>query len=154
MNDDEGAPFVTKKYTSPPISEAKDAQVVLINAADIEPAPVHWLWRYWLQCGVFNLLAGQSTTGKSTIALSFSATITSGGRWPDNHAAEQGGVVFWSGEDGIKDTLLPRFLAAGGDRSNMHFIEGVRDGERKRPFDPATDMPKLTQTYSASRTSA
>ena len=145
MNDDR-APFIAKKYTPPPIGEAKDAQVVLLNAADIEPAPVHWLWRYWLQRGVFNLLAGQSTAGKSTIALSFSATITSGGRWPDNHAAEQGGVVFWSGEDGIKDTLLPRFLAAGGVRSNMDFIEGVRDGGRKRPFDPAADMPKLTQT--------
>ena len=60
--------------------------------------------------------------------------------------AKQGRVVFWSGEDGIKDTLLPRFLAAGGNRSNMHFIEGVRDGGRKRPFDPAADMPKLTQT--------
>ena len=27
----------------------------------------------------------------------------------------------------------------------MHFIEGVRDGGRKRPFNPAADMPKLTQ---------
>ena len=27
----------------------------------------------------------------------------------------------------------------------MHFIEGVQDGGRKRPFDPAADMPKLTQ---------
>lgn len=93
-----------------------------------------------------NLLAGQSTAGKSTIALSFSATVTSGGRWPDGQAAgEPGRAVFWSGEGGIADTLLPRFLAAGGERSMMHFIEGVRDGGRKRPFNPAADMPKLTQ---------
>ena len=55
----------------PPIGEAKDAQIVLISAADIKPKPVNWLWRNGLQCGVFNLLAGQSTAGKSTIALSF-----------------------------------------------------------------------------------
>jgi putative DNA primase/helicase len=137
----DGAPFITKKY-----KPQNGEQVVLINAAAIEPAPVNWLWRYWLQCGVFNLLAGQSTAGKSTIALSFSATVTSGGQWPDGQATEPGRVIFWSGEDGVADTLLPRFLAAGGERSNMHFIEGVRDGDRKRPFDPAVDMPKLTQT--------
>ena len=123
----------------------KDAQIVLTSAADIEPKPVNWLWRNTLQSGVFNLLAGQSTAGKSTIALSFCATITSGGQWPDGQATEPGRAVFWSGEDGVEDTLLPRFLAAGGERSMMHFIEGVRDGGRKRPFNPAADMPKLTQ---------
>jgi putative DNA primase/helicase len=121
-------------------------RVVLINAADIEPENVNWTWRHWLQSGAFNLLVGPSTAGKLTIALSFSATITSGGQWPDRQAAgEPARVVFWSGEDGVKETLMPRFLAAGGDRSNMYFIEGVSDGGRKRPFDPAIDMPKLTQ---------
>jgi putative DNA primase/helicase len=119
--------------------------VLLISAADIRPEPVNWLWQNGLQSGVFNLLAGQSTAGKSTIALSFAATITSGGQWPDGQATKPGCVVFWSGEDGIKDTLLPRFLAAGGDRSNMYFIEGVREDKKRRPFDPAIDMPKLTQ---------
>jgi putative DNA primase/helicase len=122
------------------------AQVVLINAADIEPVSINWLWPNWLQCGAFNLIVGPSTAGKSTIALSFAATITSGRLWPDGQpAGDPARVVFWSGEDGMRDTLMPRFLAAGGERSMMHFIEGVRDGERKRLFDPASDMPKLTQ---------
>ncbi|HME84819.1 MAG TPA: AAA family ATPase [Roseiarcus sp.] len=130
---------------APPIGE-DDGEIVLISAADIEPEPVRWLWRNGLQCGAFNLIAGQSTAGKSTIVLSFAATITSGGQWPDGQSVgDPARVVFWSGEDGVKDTLLPRFLAAGGERSMMHFIEGVRDGGRKRPFDPAIDMPKLTQ---------
>jgi putative DNA primase/helicase len=119
--------------------------IVLISAANIEPKPVNWLWRNGLQCGVFNLLAGQSTVGKSTIALSLAATITSGGKWPDGQTVEQGRVVFWSGEDDIEDTLLPRFLAAGGEQSMMLFIGGVRQGERKRPFNPAADMPPLTR---------
>jgi putative DNA primase/helicase len=91
------------------------------------------------------LLAGPSTAGKSTIALSLAATYTGGGQWPDGETTEPGSVVMWSGEDGIKDTLLPRFLAAGGERSNMRFIEGVRDGGRKRPLDPSADMPKLAE---------
>ena len=135
-----------------PIEGENNGEVVLVNAADIEPEPVNWLWRNGLQFGVLNLLAGRSTSGKSTIALSWSATVTCGGEWPDGQTCKPGRAVYWSGEDGIKDTLLPRFLAAGGDRSNMSFIEGVRGGERKRPFDPAVDMPKLAKAIENSAT--
>jgi putative DNA primase/helicase len=128
-----------------PIKGEDDGEIVLVNAADIEPESVNWLWPNGLQLGVLNLLAGRSTSGKSTIALSWSATITSGGQWPDGQACEPGRTIYWSGEDGIKDTLLPCFIAAGGDRGNMSFVGGVRAGERKRPFDPAADMPKLAQ---------
>ena len=118
----------------------------LISAADLVPVKVDWLWRNWMQRGAVNMLAGQSTAGKSTIALSFCATITSGGLWPDGEpAGEPARAVFWSGEDGIKDTLLPRFLAAGGEPSLMHFIGEVRNNGRKRLFDPAADMPKLVE---------
>jgi hypothetical protein len=129
---------------APPIGESSDAEVVLISGADIEPEPVDWLWPNGLQRRVFNLLAGLSGGGKSTIALSWCATVTSGGPWPDGQSAgEPGLAIYWSGEDGIRDTLLPRFIAAGGERSNIRFIEGVRDGGRKRPFNPAVDMPGL-----------
>jgi hypothetical protein len=46
----------------------------------------------------------------------------------------------------VRDTLLPRFLAAGGETANMHFIESVRQGGRRRPFDPAADMPGLARS--------
>jgi hypothetical protein len=136
----EGAP---PERGAPPIGEAEDARVILVNAGSIEPEPVSWLWRNWLQRGVFNLLAGKSTAGKSTIALSFCAAVTSGGQWPDGHTTEPFHAIYWSGEDGVRDTLLPRFLAAGGETANMHFIECVREGGRRRPFDPAADMPGL-----------
>jgi putative DNA primase/helicase len=128
-----------------PIEDEDDGEIALINAADIEPEPVNWLWHNGLQVGVLNLLAGRPTAGKSTIALSWSATITSGGKWPDGQACKPGRTVYWSGEDGIKDTLLPRSIAAGCDRGKMSFIEVVRAGEGKRPFDPAADMPQLAR---------
>jgi len=42
---------------------------------------------------------GQPGTGKTTIALDFAATVSSGGRWPDGTLAEPGNVVISSGED-------------------------------------------------------
>jgi putative DNA primase/helicase len=106
--------------------------------------PVRWLWRDWLACGKFHLLAGAAGTGKTTIGISLAAAITSGGRWPDGSpAGPPGDVLIWSGEDGIADTLLPRFVAAGGDRARVHFIDGITERGKPRPFDPARDMPHL-----------
>jgi putative DNA primase/helicase len=124
-------------------NERRQPEVVLINGAHIEPQPVRWLWRNHLQRGSLNLLAGKSATGKSTVALSFAATITSGGPWPDGQVCEAEQALFWSGEDDVRTTLLPRFIAAGGERDNIGFIEGVRDDGKKRPFNPAADMPVL-----------
>jgi putative DNA primase/helicase len=124
-------------------------KLILTNGASIRPVNVSWAWRHWLQYNAFNLLAGQSTAGKSTVALSFSATITTGGLWPDGTPAQQGCVLFWSGEDGIDDTLLPRFLASGGDPRFIHFIGGVTTNGKKRSFDPSSDMPELAEAARA-----
>ena len=130
---------------APPIGEAGDALVVLVNAADIEPEPVSWLWHNGLQLGVLNLFAGARQRQVHDRPLVVRHRHRRG-KWPDGQVCSKPGrAVYWSGEDGIKDTLLPRFIAAGGDRDNMSFIEGVCAGERKRPFDPAADMPKLAQ---------
>jgi putative DNA primase/helicase len=130
-----------KKYTTTP-----PPSIELTHADEVEPEAVTWMWTEWLQRRAFNLLAGPSTAGKSTIALSFCATSTRGGFWPDGQPCQPGHAIYWSGEDGIKDTLLPRFIAAGGDRAGMHFISGIREGERKRSFNPAVDMPALQST--------
>lgn len=52
----------------------------------------------------------------------------------------------WSSEDDFADTILPRFLAAGGDPKRLHFVDGVDlDNGSKRAFDPAHDMPALIE---------
>ena len=57
--------------------------VILVNGADLNPEPVVWLWRDWLALGKLHLLAGAPGQGKTSIAIAFAATVTSGGRWPD-----------------------------------------------------------------------
>ena len=56
-----------------------------------------------------------------------------------------GRILCWSGEDGVSNTLLPRFLAADGGRKKILFIEGMRENGQKRPFNPANDMPVLAR---------
>jgi putative DNA primase/helicase len=117
--------------------------VTLVSGSEIAPIAIRWLWYGWLAEGKLEILAGAVSTGKTTIAIAFAATITSGGKWPDGTQADAGDVMVWSGEDDPEDTLLPRFLAAGGVRERIHFVKGVIEQGKPRAFDPSTDMPAL-----------
>ena len=121
-----------------------DPRVVLACGTDLTPEPVEWLWQYWLALGKVHILAGAPGQGKTTIAVgALAATVTIGGRWPDGSRCEPGNVIVCSGEDDPADTLLPRFIAAGGDRSRIFFVQGIRDENGLQAFDPARDMRAL-----------
>ena len=118
--------------------------VVLVNGADLNPEPIAWLWQDWLAMGKLHTLAGTPGQGKTTIALSMAATVTTGAAWPDGRRCVlPGKVLIWSGEDDPADTLLPRLLAAGADRSRVYFVGGTRIDGEVCPFDPARDMTAL-----------
>lgn len=124
-------------------ARAAEPEVEILPGSAFPPEEMRWLWRHWLALGKLHLLAGAAGTGKTTIALSMAAALTSGQQWPDGSDQPGGDVLMWSGEDAIGDTLMPRFLASGGDPDRIHFVYAARDNGRSRPFDPASDMPRL-----------
>jgi replicative DNA helicase len=115
----------------------------LVCAASIKPQPIKWLWNGWIAAGKFHLLAGAPGTGKTTVAMAWAATISRGGGWPDGSAATVGDVLVWSSEDDPQDTLIPRLATMGADLNRIRFITTASDGDRRRPFDPATDIEQL-----------
>jgi putative DNA primase/helicase len=120
-----------------------DDGVVLVNGSDLTPEPIRWLWPDWLALGKLHILAGAPGQGKTTIAIAMAATVTVGGRWPDGSRCDPGNVLIWSGEDDPADTLLPRLVAAGADRSRCYFVQGTRINGDLESFDPARDMAAL-----------
>lgn len=126
--------------------EHSDDGVVVQCGSSLTPMAVAWLWRFWLAKGKLHLLAGAPGQGKTTIALAMAATVTIGGRWPDDSRCEKGSVLIWSGEDDPGDTLLPRLIAMGADVSRVHFISGTRIAGGEVPFDPARDLAQLSAT--------
>jgi putative DNA primase/helicase len=108
-----------------------------------EPDSYNWLWPYWLGRGELHLIAGAIGAGKTTIALSIAATVTSGAEWPDGNKCEKGVVVFWSGEDSVEKALMPRFMAMGGDCSRIGGISVVDENSKERSFDPTADLDLL-----------
>lgn len=133
---------------SRPRSAAQDG-VILTRASDLKITPILWLWRYWLAAGKVHLLAGAPGQGKTTIALSVAATVTTGGRWPDGSRSPVGSVLVWSGEDDPADTLAPRLKAMGADMDRVHFVTGARVDGEPVPFDPARDMVQLAAAVRA-----
>lgn len=138
-----------KVWEAMPAPSAISDGVILICGSMLTPKPIVWLWRHWLAQGKFHLLAGAPGTGKTTLIISVAATITTAGKFPDGETCEVGNVVVWSGEDDPENTLLPRFIAAGGDPSRLHFIDATRiDGEIV-PFDPSRDLGHLLEALDA-----
>jgi putative DNA primase/helicase len=120
--------------------------VTLTTASDVQIKAVDWLWPGYLPRGMLALLAGLPGCGKSTLALAFAATITSAGRWPcRTRQTKPGSVLIWSSEDAIDVTLTPRLKAMGADLTRCHFVTGVSSAGVIGSFDPAVDMPRLTQ---------
>ncbi|WP_454763238.1 AAA family ATPase [Cupriavidus campinensis] len=117
--------------------------VILVNGANLNPEPVRWLWRDWLALAKVHMLAGVPGQGKTTLAMNFAATVTSGGHWPDGSLCEAGNVLVWSGEDDPADTLLPRLLAAGANASRIFFVTGFFVNGNAESFDPSSDIAAL-----------
>lgn len=117
--------------------------VQLEQASSLKIIPIRWLWPGWLARGKLQILAGAPGTGKTTIAMSLAATVSSAGCFPCGTQASCGNVLVWTGEDDPADTLAPRLVASGADLENVFFVRGtVQDGEQ-RSFDPGRDFGLL-----------
>lgn len=91
---------------------------------EVEAQPIPWLYPDHLALGKLHCLYGSGGVGKTTVAIDWMATVTSGGLWPDGSAvAAVGSAAIMTGEDGVEDTILPRVLAAGGERNRITVID-------------------------------
>jgi hypothetical protein len=94
---------------------ADDEYGVLLS--EVVPERVRWLWEGRIALGKLNLVDGDPGTGKSAATTDLAARVSVGKPWPDGSECKAGGVVILSAEDGLADTIRPRFDAAGGDPS-------------------------------------
>ena len=126
--------------------------------SDVTAVPVNWLWQPYIAIGKITLLQGDPGCGKSSMMMNLIAELSKGGLTPDGRAlgAPQR-ILYQCSEDGAKDTIKPRLLAAEADCSNIAFIdEEIYDGltlDDERIREAITEWrPKLvvidpTQSY-------
>lgn len=108
------------------------APLEIFTAADVEPKEVRWLWYPYIPIGKVTLIHGESGDGKSTFALNLAAILTRGGTLPFTEVSHRPmRVIYLNTEDDADDTVVPRFIKAGGMRDNLIFIS---EKEQKLSF--------------------
>jgi putative DNA primase/helicase len=124
-----------------PVSELK---IVTMNT--VQPEAIDYLWKDRLARRKLHLLCGVPGIGKSFVCtVDIPAHITTGKAWPDGApAAPIGHVLVLAAEDGLSDTLRPRYDAAGADTSKIHVVQVRRnrgeDGEYECQVDLGRDI--------------
>ena len=135
-NGDDGADFVAKGGTMPDLEgllaeslragETSKSPGLSICLADVEAEALSWLWPGRLLFRKFNLLDGDPDLGKTTITIDIAARFSRGRPMPfESEGREPGNVLYVLVEDGLGDTVRPRFEAAGGDPQRFFAIDTV-----------------------------
>jgi hypothetical protein len=129
------------------VRNAQDARLPGRNGSNITLRRYDWFWPDHIPKGKTSEVCGDPAVYKTGTTLYLCACVTTGAPFPNEPATarrEPGKVLFFSAEDDDHDTLLPRFLAAGGDRKKIHFVTPVDD----LPSLPE-DAPKLREWIKA-----
>src|SRR5262249_42283179 len=119
-------------------------ELVIIGADEEEICAVDWMWPDRFALGKFGLIAGMPDMGKGQIAAFIAAAVTAGVELPCNEGrAPQGNVIWFNAEDGRRDTVSPRLIAAGADRKRVKFVSSARISGKDKTFNLASDLRLL-----------
>lgn len=95
-----------------------------IDAADIEPRDVEFLWGVRLIKGAINLLVGDPASAKSILLTDLAARVTRGAEWPDGTGrAPLGDVLILAREDDPASVIVPRLTRHGADLRRVHILQ-------------------------------
>jgi putative DNA primase/helicase len=136
----------------PPIStqpEKLPRRLISHRASDLKPEKLVWVWPGRIPEGKLVLLGGPPGLGKSQLTAFISAVVSNGGAWPCGEGSTiAGDVIFMSAEDGIRDTIIPRLMAAGADTTRVHIVASATkpDGTGRKTFSLKTDVDLLEAT--------
>jgi hypothetical protein len=110
------------------MTRGKQASRAGILFSDVKPKRLEWDWYPFIPRGKVVIVDGEPEEGKSAFILDLMARITTGRSmpfaaelrgWSEVPSREPRGVVFLSAEDDLDDTLIPRAMAAGADRTRL-----------------------------------
>ncbi|MBV8744578.1 MAG: AAA family ATPase [Xanthobacteraceae bacterium] len=123
----------------------------IIRGSEIKPAAINWTWPGRIARAKLTLFTGALGSGKSALAASLIATVTTGGTYPCREGRAPQGSVLLVCPDADPDVLIPRLKAAGADLARVHLIREVEGAKGLRRFDVATDLPVLAEAVRSTK---
>ncbi len=114
-------PETIAKTRKPPEVSMGRKEWKLEKFSSIPREEINWIFPSYLAKGKITGLSGEPGAAKSLVSLDWAAHYSTGRGWPNGTKALQpaGKVLIFATEDGAADTILPRFLAAGGNPDNL-----------------------------------
>ena len=115
------------------------------TASAFKPRGIRWLWKNRFALGKLGLIGGMPDKGKGLISADLIACVTADHPFPCSEGtAPQGSVVYFTAEDDLEDTVVPRLLAAGANLDRVHIVQCSRERDgRERTFSMVTDLEAL-----------
>jgi hypothetical protein len=127
-----------------PSPDTNPAPVAIVTrGTELKSNPIQWLWPNRVARGKLTLLAGAPASGKSNLATTIMAAVTTGGAFPCEEGRAPYGSALMVCPHADPDVLLPRLKAAGADLARVQLIREIPGPKGPRPFDVATDLPLL-----------
>lgn len=123
------AGYPPEKAATIHLSRSEHGAPVGVLLEEVQPERVKWFWQYRIPFGKLTLVEGDPGTGKSAATTDLASRASAGKPLPDGTPCEACGVVICSAEDGLADTIRPRFDAVGGDPSRVVALSTVPDAE-------------------------
>ena len=108
------------------------------------PKRPSWYWQNRIVANAYNVVQGDMGVGKGLLFASIAAIGTTNMPHPDapHVPTIPGHVVYLGVEDNIEDTILPRFLAAGGDKKRLHPLKITVES-----CNLALDLDRIAETF-------
>jgi hypothetical protein len=120
-----------KEYKPAQPTESKK-RATLVQLSSVVARSVLWLWFPYIPLGKLTLLEGDPSAGKTWLCLALAASITKGFPFLDQNGSPLNdsdstprNVVYLTAEDGLDDTLKPRFDSMGGDATRLYALTGA-----------------------------
>ena len=114
------------------------------SASSFKMRAIVWMWKNRFALGKLGVIGGLPDQGKGLICADIIACVTTGRAFPCNEGTPPRGSVIWlTAEDDYDDTVIPRLKAAGADMDRVHIAMMMREGDKRRSFNLATDMEAL-----------
>ena len=129
---------------SGPDGGCKATRLLLTPASSIAIKPVHWLWDNRVPLGELTLLAGREGIGKSAIAYTLAASVTTG-VLEGKYLGEPRSVVVAATEDSWECTIVPRLIAAGADLDRVFRIDVVAESGMGGSLTLPSDIVELRE---------
>jgi AAA domain len=110
-----------------------------------------------IRANTLAIIAGDPGLGKSTVLIEIAALHSKGSEFPCGEGkAVQCESAILTAEDGLRDTLMPRLIAAEADTSKIHFLTGTKADDdvasnETAMFDISRDVPALRKFLKANQ---